>query len=233
MDKDVMKRLLRDAGIPIPKFSVFHRHQRSLIKFDELKATLGDTIFVKPANMGSSVGVSRVRSTQELEAAITEAFRYDTKILIEQGVTGREIEVSVLGNEHPEASLPGEIMPKDGFYSYDAKYIDDQGARLDMPAKLSPELTAAAQKVAIETFQCLCCEGLSRVDLFLTPDNRFLVNEINTLPGFTSISMYPKLWEISGLSYSKLLDKLIQLALERHERDSELAMGPDGARANA
>jgi len=222
MDKDVMKRLLRDAGIPIPKFHVFKRKEKDSIKFEALSASLGATLFVKPANLGSSVGISRVTNASELKAAIEEAFRFDTKILIEEGIIGREIEVSVMGNESPEASIPGEIDPQKGFYDYEAKYISGDAAKLMIPAELSPELVEKARKMAIKTFEVLCCEGMSRVDLFLTPNGEYLVNEINTLPGFTSISMYPKLWEASGVPYSVLIDKLINFALERQERDSKL-----------
>lgn len=152
--------------------------------------------------------------------AIKDAWTYDNKIIIEEFIKGREIECSVLGNSDPIASLPGEVIPQHDFYSYEAKYIDEKGATLKIPAELPPEIVKKVQKLAIETFKTLCCEGMSRVDFFLTDDHRLLVNEINTIPGFTSVSQYPKLWEATGIPYSELLDKLIQLALERAKREN-------------
>ena len=222
MDKDVMKRLLRDAEIPIGKFLTFQHYQQESINFEDIEKELGNPIFVKPANMGSSVGISRATDETSFNKAIKEAFLYDTKIIIEESIIGREIECSVLGNETPKASIAGEIVPKKDFYSYDAKYIDDDGAGLEMPAKISDEVLIEVQKLAIKTFKVLCCEGLSRVDFFLTKENKLLVNEITTLPGFTKISMYPKLWDISGISYSELLDNLINLAIQRFKRDSKI-----------
>ena len=177
---------------------------------------------MKPANAGSSVGVSKIRSKEEFEKALHEAFLYDRKIIVEEYVKGREIECSVLGNEHPIASVPGEIIPQLEFYSYEAKYLDEKGALLEVPASLSPEMTKQVQEMAVKVFQVLCCEGMGRVDLFLTEEGKLFVNEINTLPGFTKISMYPKLWQASGLSYSDLLDRLIQLALERSHAEKKI-----------
>ncbi len=222
MDKDVMKRLLRDADLPIGDFLVFTCSERQKIDFGEIESRLGSPVFVKPANLGSSVGIHRAGSKQEFEAAVEDAFRYDTKIIIETAIAGREIECSVLGNENPIASVPGEIIPQHEFYSYEAKYIDEGGARLELPAKLSPHLIDEAKKLAVRTFEVLCCEGMARVDFFLTPENQFIVNEINTIPGFTGISMYPKLWELSGIPQTKLIDRLIQLAIERFEREKQL-----------
>lgn len=224
MDKDVMKRLLRDAGIPIPKFKVFHATEN--IDLDQCFSELGNTLYVKPANMGSSVGISRAQDSVELDAAIKLAFQFDCKILIEEGVVARELEISVLGNDNPQASLPGEIRPKGGFYDYENKYVDDDGAELLIPAPLTQEQTKRCQELAVKTFRTLCCEGMGRVDLFLTEDDRLMVNEINTLPGFTSISMYPKLWEVSGVSYGALLDRLIELAIERFQRESKYLVKP-------
>lgn len=221
MDKDVMKRLLRDAGIPGPAFEVFHRGET--IDYDALHAALGSPLFVKPANMGSSVGINRVADKTAFERAVGEAFRYDSKIVIEAGVEGREIECAVLGNDDPQASVPGEIIPRDSFYSYAAKYLDENGAQLEAPAKLDAETIERIQALAVYTFKTLCCEGMARVDLFLREDGTLLVNEINTLPGFTRISMYPRLWALSGLAYPELIDRLITLALERHLRESALA----------
>ena len=222
MDKDVMKRLMRDADIPIAKFICFDTSNKDLIDYEVIKKSLGSVLFVKPANLGSSVGISRATNRDEFFAATEDAFRYDSKIIIEEEIKGREIECSVMGNEIATSSIPGEIIPKNGFYSYDAKYIDADGAGLEIPAKLSPELVAKFQRLAVKTFKTLCCEGLARVDFFLKEDGTILVNEINTLPGFTKISMYPKLWEASGVSYSELLDKLIELALARHGREKLL-----------
>jgi D-alanine-D-alanine ligase len=222
MDKDVMKRLLRDARIPVPKFLVFRRNSADRISFAAVKRSLGLPLFVKPANMGSSVGISKVSDPNQFGAAVKEAFRYDSKILIEENISGREIECSILGNEDPIASLPGEIVTRHGFYSYKAKYIDDKGARLVIPAKLPAALVRKIQRMAIETFQVLCCEGMARIDFFLRGRQEIYVNEINTIPGFTQISMYPKLWEASGIPYSDLIDRLIQLALERFRKEQNL-----------
>ncbi|MBI3486373.1 D-alanine--D-alanine ligase [Candidatus Daviesbacteria bacterium] len=239
MDKDVMKRLLKAADIPVAKFIVVHRndvilnevkdiyssepeaHQNDKL-FDMVKNQLGLPVFIKPANLGSSVGVSKASSKKDFNKAIKKAFLYDNKILIEEAIKAREIEVSVLGNEKPIASVAGEIIPSHEFYSYEAKYIDELGAKLEIPAKISSQTLKRVQNLAIKTFQALCCEGMARVDCFLKENGQVLINEINTIPGFTKISMYPKLWEASGISYSELIDRLIQLALERHQRDQKL-----------
>jgi len=220
MDKDVMKRLLREAGVPIAKFVTIRKSH--VPAYDELLSQLGAVMFVKPANSGSSVGVSKVRNEGEFKKAIDEAFRYDSKILIEEYVVGREIECSVLGNENPIASVPGEVIPTHEFYSYEAKYIDENGAELKIPADLPDSVIQNIQTIAVRTFQVLECEGMARVDCFVKESGDVLVNEINTIPGFTKISMYPKLWEASGVSYPALIDRLLQLALERHERDERL-----------
>ena len=222
MDKDVAKRLLRDAGIPIAKFLTFQRWQKDQIDYQEVTRELDSPLFVKPANAGSSVGVSKVKNAAQFTAAIEAAFAFDRKILVEECICGREVECAVLGNDRPMASAVGEIIAQQEFYSYDAKYIDENGALLEIPAKLPPSSVAVIQATALKAYRVLCCEGMARVDFFLTPDNRAIVNEINTIPGFTKISMYPKLWEISGLSYSDLIDRLIQLALERHGEEQQL-----------
>ncbi len=220
MDKDVMKRLLRDANVPIGKFLVFHRADK--INFALVKKTLGMPLFVKPANLGSSVGISKVAKPAEFAAAIKEAFRYDNKIVIEEFIQGREIECSVLGNDKPMASLPGEIVVNRDFYSYAAKYLDDHGARLEIPARLPKAMIKKVRDLALRAYRALCCEGMARVDFFVQANGRVLVNEINTIPGFTKISMYPKMWEATGISYSKLIDRLIQLALQRHRAEKRL-----------
>lgn len=222
MDKDVMKRLLRDASIPVGRFHAYDRSTADRIQFSRIKKTLGQPLFVKPANLGSSVGISKVASSPELEAAVKKAFRFDNKILIEEFIEGREIECSVLGNDDPIASLPGEIVTGHNFYSYEAKYIDDQGSRLEIPAKLPGATVKSVREIAITTYKTLCCEGMARVDFFLKNDGQVLVNEINTIPGFTQISMYPKMWEASGIPYPKLIDRLIQLALQRFRREQRL-----------
>jgi len=221
MDKVIMKQLFRDAGIPIGKFLAVKSHEKPL-SFAEAEAALGTPFFIKPANMGSSVGISKVRSEAEYFAAVKEAFQYDSKIIIEEFTPGREIECAVLGNEEPAASLPGEIIPTHDFYSYDAKYLDDKGAALQIPAKLDEDTIKRIQELAIKVFQTLCCEGLSRVDFFLKPNGEIIVNEINTIPGFTKISMYPKMWEASGVSYTDLITRLIELAVNRFEKERKL-----------
>jgi D-alanine-D-alanine ligase len=229
MDKDVMKRLLREAGLPVADFSVVRQYdyaKHPMLVLNKL-AHLPLPVFVKPANLGSSVGITRVASRSQLPAALDLAFTYDTKAILEEGVVGREIECSVLGNDEPVASLPGEIVVKhpDGFYSYDAKYIDD-GAALNIPAALSAEQVREVQRLSVATFLALECSGLARVDFFLRPNGEWLVNEINTLPGFTAISMYPKLWAASGVQPRKLLTRLIDLALARHAKRKVLRKVP-------
>ena len=219
MDKDVMKRLLQQAGLPIVPFVVlldyqWRREQARIIQ--EIESRCGYPCFVKPANLGSSVGISKVRNRRELNPSIQLAAQYDRKIIVEQGVEGREIECSVLGNDEPQASLPGEIIPSHEFYDYAAKYLDES-SRLLIPAPLEGSQTKTIQELAIKTFLATECSGMARVDFFLEhKSGKILVNEINTIPGFTSISMYPKLWEASGISYPELIDKLIHLAIERH-----------------
>ncbi len=222
MDKDIMKRLLREAGIPIGPFHSFNYSDISESQLDIAIQELDYPIFVKPANLGSSVGISKVNNKKSLDKAIEEAFQYDTKILLEKCILGREIECSVLGNDAPKASLPGEVIPSHDFYSYEAKYIDKNGAKLEIPAKLSDQQVVDIQQLAVKTFKVLQCAGMARVDFFLTQDNQLYVNEINTIPGFTKISMYPKLWEVSGISYSHLLDKLITLAVEKKQQKDSL-----------
>ncbi|MCL2265010.1 MAG: D-alanine--D-alanine ligase [Treponema sp.] len=221
MDKDVMKRLLRDAGIPIGKFISLCSHEK-VPSFAEVEAELGAPFFVKPANMGSSVGISKVQNEAQYAAALKDAFLYDTKIIMEEFIAGREIECAVLGNEEPSASVPGEIIPAHDFYSYDAKYLDTQGAALEIPAKLDEKTIKQIQETAVKVFKTLCCEGISRVDFFLKANGSLIVNEINTMPGFTRISMYPKMWEASGIGYTELITRLIELAVSRFEKEKKL-----------
>jgi len=225
MDKDVMKRLLREAGISIAKFLTFERedYEKGEITFARVSKEVGSPFFVKPANLGSSVGITKVKKKSKFRSALKEAFSYDNKILIEENIEGREIECSVLGNEDPIASVPGEIIPRHEFYSYEAKYVDEKGAALDIPAKISQKLKNKVQRLALLAFKVLCCSGMARVDFFIRKvTEEVILSEINTIPGFTKISMYPKLWEASGISYQELIDRLIQLAIERHKRKSSL-----------
>ena len=228
MDKDVMKRLLREAGIPIGRFIAIKSREKAP-SFSEVTAALGSPVFIKPANMGSSVGINKVRNQEEYLHALNDAFQYDTKIVVEEFIPGREIECAVLGNEDPIASVPGEIIPTHEFYSYDAKYLDENGASLQIPAQLDAETAKRVQELAIKTFQTLCCEGLSRVDFFLKEDGGLIVNEINTMPGFTRISMYPKMWETpqngNSFSYTGLITRLIELAIARFEKEQMLKTG--------
>jgi D-alanine-D-alanine ligase len=219
MDKDVMKRLLREAGIPIGKFITIKISNK--ISFQDAEKELGLPLFIKPANMGSSVGVSKARNEEEFIRAVNDAFQYDSKIIIEEFIEGREIECAVLGNDEPVASIPGEVVASQEFYSYDAKYTDTSSKTV-IPADISSDIIKRVQESAIKTFKALNCEGLGRVDFFLKKNGDLLVIEINTLPGFTDISMYPKLWEVSGVPQSELLDKLINLALERFEKEKSL-----------
>ncbi len=227
MDKDVMKRLLRDAGIPIARFATILRGAPAP-SFAALKADLGTPLFVKPANLGSSVGISRVGSAVEYEKALAAAFEYDTKVVVEECIVGREIECAILGNTDPRASVPGEIVTGGGhsFYDYEAKYIDEKGAELRIPAPLEAALAEKVRALALRAFTVLCCDGMARVDMFVKDTGEVLVNEINTIPGFTRISMYPKLWEASGIPYSQLVDRLIALAIERHETERALKTTP-------
>jgi D-alanine-D-alanine ligase len=220
MDKDVLKRLLRDAKIPTPNFVVFDELENT--SFNELSEEIGPPMFIKPANLGSSVGISKVNNEEEFKKAIDIAFTYDKKIICEKSITGREIECAVLGNEDPVASIPGEIVVKSEFYSYETKYLDGDAATLKIPAKLTEKTIKKIQECAVKTFKVLCCQGMARVDFFLHGDDEMFVNEINTIPGFTKISMYPKLWEASGIPYMELIDRLIQLALERFNKEQKL-----------
>jgi D-alanine-D-alanine ligase len=237
MDKDIMKSLFIAAGIPIVKHVTILRSawETVPIKIQKLvESKLKYPVFVKPANLGSSVGISKARNRKELGPAIEEAAKFDRKIVIEQGVGGkknkaREIECSVLGNDEPSASVPGEIVPGKEFYDYTAKYLDE-GSQLIIPAKLSKADTKRVQELAVAAFKAVDCSGLARVDFLMEPGSpkksgtgpgkksgKIYLNEINTMPGFTAISMYPKLWAASGLAYSDLIDRLIQLGIERHE----------------
>jgi D-alanine-D-alanine ligase len=241
MDKSAAKDMLATYGLPQPRWLAFREHELDgslsskvgkvgkvgkVDAADTAIAELGLPVFVKPANLGSSVGVTKAHDRDEIVAALEEALRYDDRILVEEAVAGREIEVGVLGNTEPRASVPGEVVPGGEFYDFDDKYVDGV-ADLRVPAPLSAEATEAVRALAIRAFKALRVDGMARADFFYEErrsdggDGRgFLVNELNTIPGFTPISMYPKLWEASGLSYPELIDELVRLALERHARRS-------------
>jgi len=221
MDKEITKILLKAEGIPVADYITLHKPE--VIQYEEVSQKLSDIVFVKPASSGSSVGVSKVRNESELLAAIDEAYKYDNKVLIEKAVQGREIECAVIGNENPKTSdICGEIIALDDFYTYEAKYIDENGAKLEIPAKLSPETLEKVKATALKAFKTLNCEGMCRVDMFVSGSD-VIVNEMNTIPGFVGgTSMYPLLLQKSGLSYPELIDKLIELAIARQERDSKL-----------
>jgi D-alanine-D-alanine ligase len=211
MDKEMMKRVAKEAGLPVVEWVVVPENH----DFDF-------PVFVKPANLGSSVGISKARNCAELKAAIELASSYDRKVIVERGITGREFECAVLGNENPVAATPCEILPSREFYDYEDKYLLDL-AQTVIPADLSPEQTAEMQRLAVECYRAMECEGMARVDFLLeSATGKLYINEINTIPGFTSISMYPKMWEYSGLAMPKLIDRLIELALERHAAKQRL-----------
>jgi D-alanine-D-alanine ligase len=220
MDKAVSKELLAANGLGVAAWRTVRDVDRSTETAAALAEALGLPVFVKPANMGSSIGVSKATTVDAIDTALDEAFGYDEVAVVEEAVLGREIEVAVLGDVQPRASIPGEIVPSHDFYDYDDKYIVD-GARLLVPAPLDDGESDEVRTLALEAFRALRCSGMARVDFFYEEGGRgFLVNEINTIPGFTPISMYPKLWEASGVGYAELIDELVQLALERHTRQS-------------
>ena len=219
MDKGVQKVLFRAAGLPVVRHEVVTEPEwrEDPDAVTARAESLGTPLFVKPSNLGSSVGITKVKSLADLDEALTEAFRHDRKAIIEESAEGaREIEVAVLGNDDPVASLPAEIIPKAEFYDYRAKYLDDS-TELEVPARLPPEITEELQRMAVAAFRAIDCAGMARVDFFYREPSELIVNEINTIPGFTEVSMYPRMWEASGVPYPELLDRLIALALERHK----------------
>lgn len=229
MDKAISKSLFRDKGLPVVKHLVITEtlwDERPSEILDRILKEIPLPLFVKPANMGSSVGISKVTDRSQTEPALLTAFEHDTKILVEQGIAGREIECSVLGDAHPEASLPGELIPYREFYDYEDKYVEGK-TTFQIPAELPRELSKEIRRIAVEAFRTIDCSGMARVDFFLQAGTgEIFLNEINTIPGFTEISMYPKLWEVSGLPYPKLLDRLIDLGFRRHK--SKLRKGDIG-----
>ena len=213
MDKEITKRILRDAGILVAPWEVIRKGDE-IPSYQDLADKLGEVLFVKPANMGSSVGVHRVSSEDEWRTAIEDALKYDRKVLVEQSISGRELECAVLGNEHPKASGVGEVQ-SGNFYSYSEKYDDSSEAQTVIPANIDHAHVPNLQKTAVAAYKALDCQGMSRVDMFITEEGQIFINEVNTIPGFTSISMYPKLWEEAGIPYAELIDQLITLAMER------------------
>jgi len=223
MDKDVMKRLFNESGIPtLPHETVLRGEAAESI--DRIEQGPGYPAFVKPANLGSSVGIRRVEDRESLISALDYAHEFDTKVIVERGIDAREIECAVIGNQSPEASLPGEIVTHGGFYDYETKYVTDS-AELIAPAELDEEQVKAVREIAVKAFRVVGCSGLARVDFFIARDqgpHSIVVNEVNTMPGFTSISMFPRMWAVSGLPYQQLIERLIALALERHAAASTL-----------
>ena len=222
MDKDVTKRILKEAGIEVSGGVVVKKHEILNVDFNKIKKQFGLPLFVKPANAGSSVGVSKVKNEKEFYSAIENALLFDTKILIEEAISGREIECAVLGNENPEASILGEVIPGEEFYSYDDKYASTSASKTQIPAEISKKISDKIRATAVIAYKALELEGMTRVDFFYANDGRILINEVNTIPGFTSISMYPKMWEASGVSFTELITKLIELAMARHNREAGL-----------
>mgnify|MGYP001567674999 CR=1 FL=1 len=223
LDKELTKRLLNEAKIPNSKFKSYLANEKSIIDYNQLKYDLGLPMYIKPPNLGSSVGISKVHNENEFNQAIDLAFRFDRKVLIEESIEGREIECAIIGNEDIKASLPGEVLTigeNHEFYSYDAKYTDANGSVTVIPADVTAQEIEAIKEIAIKTYKCLNCEGMARVDVFLQSDGEVLVNEVNTIPGFTDISMYPKLWKANGISYPDLITELINLAIERHKTEA-------------
>jgi len=218
MDKSMAKDVLDRHGVPQPRHTTITEGISTRSRLEVTARDLGYPLFVKPANMGSSIGVSKVNDLDEFVAAVDRAFTYDEVVVVEEAIDGREIEVAVLGNDDPRASVPGEIVPGNEFYDYEDKYVTD-GATLIVPAELDGSSVAEVQQLAVSVFRLLRCSGLARIDFFYEENGRgFLCNEVNTMPGFTPISMYPKLWGASGLPYPELIDRLVNLALERHRR---------------
>lgn len=220
MDKELMKRVAMHAGVQVAPFRAVHSYER--IDIESVENELGFPVFVKPSNSGSSLGITKVKSKQDLQEALDEAFRFDQKVLIEKAIVCREIECSVLGNESILVSSPGEVICYHEFYSYEAKYLDENGASLSIPAKLPDNKIEEVKFLAKQAYKAACCQGMARVDFFLDPDGIFYLNEINAIPGFTKISLYPKLWEYEGLTQAMLVEKLIDLGLQRYKQEKKL-----------
>lgn len=231
MDKHMAKTVLRAAGLKVVDWQTIRHHEKNNFTYEEMSQRFGPVMFVKPANLGSSVGVTKIQNSSEFERALNLAFTYDSKVLVEPFCSGREIECSVLGNENPKASLPGEILPVAAeFYSYEAKYLDDDAAKVITPADLSQDQISKIQAISVAAFKALDCEGMARVDFFVNGDEIF-INELNTIPGFTNISMYPKNWAVSGLPQKELLTQLIDLGLQRYQARQSLRRSRESQQA--
>lgn len=219
MNKIVAKRLLKDAGLPVTNFVAFHYTERDKIDFQSIQKTLGLPFMVKAASLGSSVGVNKVNNEADFNKAVDEAFRYDDSLLMEEFVTGREIECAILGNHPPDASYPGEIVinSKYDFYTFDAKYVDPEAVRIDVPAKMDMPTAEKVRDICLKAYKALYCEDFSRVDLFLTADGRIYINEINSIPGFTNSSMFPMMWKERGIGFPELISRLLDLAQQRYD----------------
>ncbi|MDP2934594.1 MAG: D-alanine--D-alanine ligase family protein [bacterium] len=217
MNKDIAKKLLEKSGVKMAKFLVFDISEKGKIDFSYIISELKCPFFIKPTNSGSSVGVYKIKSESEFREKTNEVFKFCDKIMCEEAIVGKEIECSVLGNDNPAASLPGEVITSHEFYSYDAKYLDENGAQLKIPADLPEEATHKIQETAVKIFKLLNCTGMARVDGFLQENGDYIFSEINTIPGFTPISMYPKLWELNGISQTELVSRLIQLAIDKNK----------------
>jgi len=224
MNKIVAKRLLQEAGLPVTRFLTFTFREKDTISFTAISKKLGLPFMVKSASLGSSVGVSKVKSKKDFQQAVEEAFRYDDEMIAEEYVTGREVECAVLGNFPPEASYPGEIVisKKYEFYTFDAKYVDPEAVRIDVPANLTKPVAEKIRKASVKAFEALHCEDFARVDLFLDKKGKIYVNEINSIPGFTNSSMYPVMWKERGISFTDLITRLLNLAQERYDRSKRI-----------
>jgi D-alanine-D-alanine ligase len=224
MNKITSKRLLKEAGLPVTKFLTFQHSDQSNLTFEYISKAIGVPFMVKSASLGSSVGVSKVKNESDFKNAVEESFRYDDSLLVEEFITGREIECAILGNYPAEASYPGEIVinPKYEFYTFDAKYVDPDAVRIDVPAKLKPEEAEKIRDVSVKAYKALHCEDFSRVDLFLTKEGNIYINEINTIPGFTNSSMYPMMWKERGIGFTDLITRLLDLASERYDRGKRI-----------
>lgn len=221
MDKVIAKTHFQKAKIPTAKFITFNMHDKHKPSYDDVCKELGNTFYIKPSCLGSSIGINKVSNKQMFENAVNAAFKFDSKLIIEEEIKGREIEIALLGNNNPKASLPGEVRVKSNFYSYEAKYKNKDDAQLLIPTSLSDKEYNELKHLAIKAFGALSCKGMARVDFFLTKEG-WMINEINTIPGFTDISMFPSLWCATGLSYSKLIDELVKLAREDHNQKKQL-----------
>ncbi len=224
MNKLVSKKILQEAGLPVAKFLAYYFEQADQINFQKISATLGLPFMIKSASLGSSVGVSKVNNEADLRKAVEEAFKYDDCLLAEEYIKGREIECAILGNSPPQASMPGEIIisSKYEFYTFDAKYVDGEAVKIDVPAKLDKDIAETIRQHSLKAYQALKCEDFSRVDLFLKADGKVYVNEINTIPGFTNSSMFPMMWKERGISFTDLITQLIMLSLERTKRSARI-----------